>query len=130
MLLALHVEHPVGNLLFVLRCHVLHLVDQARLVLLPVHEVASALERHRRCRQHVVLVERHCLALVGRAAMSDVPLVSTRSYLMASCPCEADALGAAVVLKFFALVVAHLCKVGLEGGAERVESLCIAGHAV
>jgi len=128
LLLALHVEHPVGDFPFVLRRHILLEVDHARLVVSPVAVVGPAVECHGGRGELAVLVKGQRLAHVAGTFRVDIALVGPLGDLVTHRPGEAHALGPVEILELPALAVAQLWEVGLEGRAEGVQALSVAGH--
>ena len=125
VLLTLHVEHPVGDVIDLFRwSRVAWLVGCGGVILAlaPVAVVATAVEGHCWCRKLVVLVESHGLAPVSCSALGNVIVVSTTNHLVANGPRKAHTLRTHPLVKRLAIRIGHLGEVRLEGLAKGVQA--------
>jgi len=130
MVFGLHIEHPIGDFAIFFRGTVGVAIAQLCLVHLPVAVVAAAGEGHRWGSKLFVLVEGESLTEIRGPAVVNVLVDGTRRDFVAHCPREAHTLWTPPVLHGFSIGVTHLRKVGLEGAAERVETLGVARHVL
>jgi len=136
VLLALHVEHPVGNVVDLLRCQgmggrlVAGLLCHEGLALAPDAVVATTVEGHRRRGELSVLVKGHRLSQVGGSPLGNVILGGTRRHRVTNRPAEANPLRATQLVESIALRVGLLSEVRLEGLAEGTEAFLRSGRHV
>ena len=89
VLLALHVEHPVGDVINIFgRQSVFRLVwvGGEVLALAPDTVVASAVKCHRWWRKLVIVVELHGLTPISCPAFGNVIIIRAMSHLVTNCP--------------------------------------------